>query len=579
MRSARKPVADTLLGRLADAMAHRGPDGSGRYVAGNVAMVQTRLAIIDLATGDQPFFGPNGTALVANGEIYNYLELRAELGQERFQTASDCEVPLALYADGMADAFDRLRGMYALALHDPAYGRLMLTRDPFGIKPLYYIEDEDGIAFASEPQALLAAGLVRPELVSEKAAELLQLQFTTGRETAFQGIYRVLPGETLIVEGGHIVARRQRSALPRGLLHADSESALLDRLEQVLVESIRMHLASDVGCGMFLSGGIDSSVILALVAREADRPIRTYTVGFPGTTAHDEREAAARLTQRFCAEHATIGFEETDFWRMLPRVAKAVDDPTSDYAALPTFKLAELAAAEQKVVLTGEGGDELFAGYGRYRAADRPWWRGGKRLRSRGILDGLGVLGSDDQGWRDGMTVAEVAANLPGRTRLQAAQALDCVDWLPQDLLTKLDRCLMAHGLEGRTPFLDPKVAAFAFALPDRLKINRRFGKWLLRQLLDRLAPGFGAFERKRGFTVPVAEWIRARGGALPGLVAAQPGVQAMCRPDVVAGLFQAGDKRSGQAAWGLLFFALWHQVHILGAEPAGSPEETLAGG
>ncbi|MGY9056144.1 MAG: asparagine synthase (glutamine-hydrolyzing) [Alphaproteobacteria bacterium] len=566
-----------LLSRLADALSHRGPDGSGRHVTDDVGMVQTRLAIIDLATGDQPLYGPSGHALVANGEIYNYKALREALGVDRLQTQSDCEPPLALYADGAEASFDQLRGMYAIALHDPARRRVVLTRDPFGIKPLYIAETTDGVAFASEAKALIAAGVVPAELDLAKAEELLQLQFTTGADTAFSGITRVLPGETLVIEGGHIVSRRLRPALPSGGPEPVDEAAALATLDRVLTDSTRVHLQSDVGYGMFLSGGIDSSVLLSLIAREADHPVRAYTAGFPGTNVHDERDAAAALAKRCGAEHVEVDFTAADFWSLLPQVAAALDDPCADYAALPTFKLAGVAAEEQKVVLMGEGGDELFGGYGRYRAAMRPWWRGGKRPRGRGIMDGLGVLRTEDQSWRDGILSSEIAADQGGRSRLQVAQALDCADWLPQDLLTKLDRCLMAHGLEGRTPFLDPEVAQMAFRLPDRLKVRGRTGKWLLRQLLEQLAPGFGAFERKRGFTVPVAEWIRARPGNLAEMVAAQPGVQQLCRPDAIKGLFSASDKRAGQAAWSLLFFATWHQIHIGGAEPAGSPEETLA--
>lgn len=567
----------SILQRLADALAHRGPDGRGHHIAGDTGLVQTRLAIIDLETGDQPLFGPGGLTLVANGEIYNHLALRDALGRERFRTGSDCEPPLALYADKTEAGLDRLRGMYALALHDVANGRLVLARDPFGIKPLYYVEGPQGFAFASEPHALIAAGLASAELEPEKATELVQLQFTTGAETIWRDIRRVLPGETLIVEGGHVVARRRRAALPiTGPLQID-EAEALSRLEAVLTESVRLHLQSDVGYGLFLSGGIDSSLLLALMARESDAPIQAYTVGFPGTGVHDERSAAAALARTFGANHHEVAFGEADFWHLLPQVAAALDDPTADYATLPTFKLASLAAQQQKVVLSGEGGDELFAGYGRYRSALRPWWRGGRAPRARGLLDQPGLLRTHGTTWRDGIAAAEAMAQLPARSRLQVAQAVDCADWLPHDLLIKLDRCLMAHGLEGRTPYLDPEVAAFAFCLPDPLKVKGRTGKWLQRTLLDKLAPDFQAFAPKKGFTVPVAEWIRARGASLADLVAAQPGVDALCHPEKVRAVFAASDKRAGQAAWSLLFFALWHQIHSLGHSPGPSPEETLS--
>jgi len=259
-------------------------------------------------------------------------------------------------------------------------------------------------------------------------------------------------------------------------------------------------------------------------------------------------------------------------------IAAAVDDPAADYAIVPTWRLAKAAhAAALKVVLSGEGGDELFAGYGRYRSAMRPWWLGGRAMRRRGTFEGLGVLRAASIGWRDGVAADEAVAGTGGRTRLQAAQAVDVAGWLPNDLLTKLDRCLMAHGVEGRTPFLDSEVAAFAFRLPDRLKIRGERGKWLLRRWLDRTLPAAGAFAAKRGFTVPVAEWIRAEGARLGPLVARAPGVAEIAEAAAVEALFRAEGKRTGFAAWTLLFWALWHRRHALGLRPDGDVFHCLA--
>jgi asparagine synthase (glutamine-hydrolysing) len=220
--------------------------------------------------------------------------------------------------------------------------------------------------------------------------------------------------------------------------------------------------------GMFLSGGIDSSAILAMMARLNARPVKAFTIGFSRTDAIDERQAAHAVATELGAEHIEVEFRESDFWFLLPEIAQAMDDPAADYAVLPTYKLAATAReAGLKVILSGEGGDELFAGYGRYRSVTRPWWAGGKLLRARGNLDKLGLLRGDLAGWRDGVAAAELNSQRDGRTRLQVAQATDCADWLPNNLLIKLDRCLMAHGVEGRTPFLDPAVARFAFSLPD----------------------------------------------------------------------------------------------------------------
>ncbi|MBM3597442.1 MAG: asparagine synthase (glutamine-hydrolyzing) [Alphaproteobacteria bacterium] len=585
MTSGNRAPDAALLDRLSLALAHRGPDGQGRHIQGNVGFLQNRLAIIDLVTGDQPLYEPGGAALVANGEIYNYVELRQDMAARglgnSFKTNSDFEPALHLYRRDGLGYLDQLRGMYAIALHDPVAGQLVLSRDPFGIKPLYYMELPQGLAFASEPQALIAAGLVPATLVPSARDELVQLQFTTGRETPFAGIFRLLPGETLVVADGRIVERRRRAALPAEGPVDWSEGEALERLDQALIDSVRVHQRSDVPYGMFLSGGIDSSAVLALMARLNDRPVRCFTAGFSGTAAADERQHARKLANELGAKHSEVDFSEADFHALLPAIAASVDDPTADYAILPTWKLAREARGEVKVVLSGEGGDEMFAGYGRYRSAMRPWWLGGRMARGRGMFDGLGVLREDKPNWRDGIAAVEATESLPGRSRLQIAQAVDCAHWLPNDLLTKLDRCLMAHAIEGRTPFLDPVVASVAFRLPDKLKVKGQLGKWLLRRWLQERLPSADAYTRKRGFTVPVAEWIAAAAGRLGALVAAQPGVTELCRPDRVQILFRdlasKGGKRRGFAAWTLLYYALWHQRHMLGFAPEGDITAALA--
>jgi asparagine synthase (glutamine-hydrolysing) len=552
-----------LLDKLARAMAHRGPDGEGRYIKNGVGLIQVRLAIIDLEGGRQPLLDPKGGVLIGNGEIYNYRELAADLPDAAFATQSDCEPPLHLWREAGAAYAGRLRGMYALAIFDPDTKRLTLSRDPFGIKPLYYAETEKGFVFASEAQALVAAGLVAPSLDETARDELLQLQFTTQSRTIFKNIFRLLPGETVVVEKGRIVERHRLQALPAGGQHQNTQDGLLYELDGVLAESVAFHQRSDVPYGMFLSGGIDSSALLALMARLNERPVLAFTAHFPGTGAKDERGYAARVAKELGAQRIDVPFAEEDFWTLLPAVAAAMDDPAADYATLPTYKLAMEARKHVKVILSGEGGDELFAGYGRYRQAMRPW-PFAKKMRRHGTFDGLGVLRNPPIQWRAGIELAEREALLPGRTPLQIAQAVDCADWLPNDLLTKLDRCLMAHGVEGRVPFLDPVVAGFAFRLPDAMKVHKGLGKWALRRWLDKVLPVAGAFDKKRGFTVPVGDWIGARGHLLGPLVAAQPGIREICQPKAVEGLFRHAGKQ-GFAAWTLLFYALWHGRHMLG--------------
>jgi asparagine synthase (glutamine-hydrolysing) len=577
------PPDSGVLDRLSAALAHRGPDGSGRHISGNVGMVQTRLAIIDLETGDQPLYargedGATKAALVANGEIYNYIELKQKMPDTAFATGSDSEPPLHLYLRHGTDFTTRLRGMYAIAIHDLDADRLVLVRDPFGIKPLYYSETGNGFLFASEPQAILRSGCMDTQLNSERRDELLALQFTTGRETAFKDIYRMLPGETLVIEGGRIVSRSRRAALPDGQPTKTSEAQALDALDDALSDSVGVHQRSDVPYGMFFSGGIDSSILLAMMSRLNERPVRALTAGFSGTKVHDERDHARAVATVAGADHIEVEFSKDDFFSLLPTIAATMDDPTADYAVLPTYKLAARARQEGlKVVLSGEGADELFAGYGRYRHAARPWPLT-RPMRRKGILHGLGVLRDEPAHWRDGIAAAELDASTRGRTALQVAQAIDCADWLPADLLTKLDRCLMAHGVEGRVPFLDPVIAELAFSLPDSLKIRKRRGKWLLRRWLESGLPAARPFDAKRGFTVPVGEWIADRSRELAPLVARQPGIQEVCLSGAVETLFSNSGKQQGKAQWTLLFYALWHHAHILGQPVQGDVFDALSG-
>ncbi|MBM3585837.1 MAG: asparagine synthase (glutamine-hydrolyzing) [Alphaproteobacteria bacterium] len=572
-------MPEGLAGRLAAALAHRGPDGVGIRHVGDTLLVNRRLAIIDVAGGAQPLVAPDGTALIANAEIYDYVERRAALGETRFASGSDCEVPLALYrARGGAFA-DDLRGMYAIAVHDPMRARLVLARDPFGIKPLYIAETEHGLAFASEIGALVAAGLAVRRLNATARDELLALQFTCGGETVIEGVRRVLPGETIVVSQGRIVERRRRPALPEGGPTAWSEAEALERFDAVWAESVALHRRSDVPYGIFLSGGLDSGAVLAAMARQGLDGVTAFTIAFSGADARDEAAEAARAAAAAGARHVAVPFGEDDFWSLLPGTVAALDDPVADYAAVPTYKLAAEAARVVKAVLTGEGGDELFAGYGRYRSALRPWWLAGRAARRRAALAGLGVLRTEPTVWRDGIAAARALAATPGRTALQVEQATEVAEWLHADLLTKVDRCLMAHGLEGRTPFLDPAVAAFAFALPDALKVRGRMGKWLLRRWLDRQAPAARSFAAKRGFTVPVGMWIARRADTLGPMVARSPALAELCRPEPVAALFRAAArKRHGMAAWMLLFYALWHRHHVEGRPLAGDVVDALGG-
>lgn len=541
---------------MIEALTHRGPNGVFVEETPGRSLAHARLSIIDLEGGWQPLHAA-GCTVIGNGEIYNYVELAAEFGlADQLATGSDFEPLLHIYAQEGPAAFQRLRGMYAFCLIG-ADGRTWLVRDPFGIKPLYVLEHEGSVAFASEPRAFLAAGLIAPELSEDRARELRAFNYTLTDETIFKGLRRLAPGEIVEVVDGKLVAHRVRPAVPVRTVRGGDETALLSRLDAVLEDSVKVHQRSDVPYGLFLSGGIDSATIATLMSRLNARPVTAFTCGFDAPGARDERAQAERVATALNLDWRETTFDEEDFWRILPQVAWAMDDPTADYASLPTYKLAEAAKGTLTVVLTGEGGDELFGGYGRYRRALRPAWLGGRAAEPR--TPDAGVLAR----WR------EQAQAPHGLTRLQQAQWADIATWLPNDLLTKLDRCLMAHGLEGRTPFLDAKVADFAFPLPDRFKVRGRYGKWLLRKWLERACPAADPWARKQGFTVPVDAWIQPRAGEIGARIGQVAAVRRVLEPDAAAAVFAT----PSAARWPMLFFAVWSLIHLEGA----SPNEALA--
>ncbi len=566
-------VDRSALERLSQALRHRGPDSCGVHVDGGVGLVDTRLAIVDVAGGRQPLYGPRGAALVANGEIYNAPELRAELGG-RFATGSDCEPAVHLYERRGVDYAQALRGMYAIAIHDAAAGRVLLSRDPFGIKPIYYVQSEALFAFASEPQALFAAGLARPALRPGATSELMQLKHVTGELTAFAGVHRVEPGETLVLEDARIVERLRIATVPPRRRDRMRRAQAVERFDAVMADSVAAHLRTDVPYGLFFSGGVDSTILLHLMRRLSATPVRALTIGYEGRDPADESFAALEAARALGADCTRVEMGADDFWRLAPQVAAAVDDPTADPAVLPTYALGRAAReAGLKVVLGGEGADELFGGYARYRRATVPLI-GRRDGDKRGVFDDVAPLAQAFAGWSAGWDA--IAAAAPGATRLDRLQALDCEERLPNSLLVKLDRCLMANSVEGRTPFLDRSVADFAATLPERLRANPRHGKVLLRHWLARHAPETRPFARKRGFNPPVGGWMHARREELAPLVAAQPGVAAFADAKTVAAAL--ADARSNpQPAWSLLYYALWHAARVMGRPFDGDIAQALS--
>lgn len=596
----RAPVDRAGLEPVAAALAHRGPDGRGIYCDGPMGLVHTRLAIIDLAHGAQPLYSDDGMlAVVANGEIYNYVELRAELEAQghRFATNSDCEPLLYAYRQWGEAFLSRIEGMYAFALYDRARGKLLLARDRLGIKPLFLAERGGRLHFASELKALFRLAGERPTVDAYGLLQYLQNAFATGASTLCRGIERVLPGEAVLV-GERGIERRWRYWSPLAVRRREiGFEQAADEFEQLMTTVCREHLRSDVPFGLFLSGGVDSSVLLALLRRHAgDLPLRTYSVGFPASSVESELDQAAAMARRCGTEHVALHVAPAALWRRLPHAVWAADELMADPANLPVSFIAERAALDVRMVFSGEGGDEVFAGYGRYRRlrlqrllADflAP---GSGGFRTRPTIDtalGRALFGEEllaaARAWR--LPFIRCWRETPEDwTDIQRMQYTDTMTWLPDDLLVKADRMSMAHGLEARVPYLDHRVVEFGLALPDRLKVANGTGKIFLRRFGERLLPKGGLDRPKRGFTVPVRDMLRAETAArLAEALASSPAIRRWFRPEGVRVLADESRSqgRGATTAWRLLQFALWHRLFVEsdGGAPGRSvdPLELLA--
>ena len=566
---------------MAGQLAHRGPDDSGIHCSGPVGLAQTRLSIIGLATGHQPMVSEDGRlALAANGEVYNYIELNAALraSGRRLLTDSDSETILHAYAVHGLGFLTQLRGMYAFALHDAAAGRLILGRDRLGIKPLFYVRLPDRIAFASEIKALLPILPERPRVEPAALRQFLQNQFASGEETLIAGIKRVLPGEALVIDQELRIERHRywsaRDIAPRRIGFEEARA----ELDGLMHEAMREHMRSDVPFGLFLSGGVDSAVLAAMLHAHGAGRIKSYSVGYRGTRMAHELDEAARVAEHFGLDHHPLELELGQVFGRIPHSIWCADELMRDYACLPTSILAQTAGADLKVVFSGEGGDEVFAGYGRYRPplAER-WFKailhpGSGGFRTRGQWAGhwsrrlfgtaLKAAPGPDRApflraWR------ETPANW---SDMQRRQYTDLVTALPDNLLVKTDRMLMGFALEGRVPFLDHRLVEFGLSLPDALKVKGHQGKWLLKRWAEpRLPPGH-LNRRKRGFHVPVGDWLTGEVAEQMGRrLANNTGIREWFRTDAIPALVTARQhgQGGGRELFGLMQFAIWHRLFI----------------
>src|SRR6478736_2661622 len=545
--STRGTVDPSRLAAMSATLVQRGPDSDGAYLDGRVGLAARRLAIIDLATGDQPISNENGRiTVVQNGELYNYRELRRELEQagHRFSTSGDTEVLVHLYEEHGERFAERLRGMFAVALWDAERGRLVLARDPYGIKPLYYREAGGEIEFASELRAL-----PRGEVDLDALDAFLAFNSVPGPLTIFREVRKLQAGHVLTWENGRseIVRYARPAPVPADQVRGEDEAELVEELRARLRDSVRAHLVSDVPVGVLLSGGVDSSVLAALAAEEASEPLRTFSIGFE-ERSFDELADARLVAERYGTQHRELVLRP-DAALLLPALADAFDEPFADSSALPTYLVAQLAAEDVKVALSGEGGDELFGGYYTYAASLLAERLGGVASILRPMVERLPAStrkASLDyrakrfvraaplpplerhHGWKE-IFSPDARAELTGRRTgfdpvdllrarfaetegaelLARLQDVDLGTYLVDDLLVKTDRASMAHSLEARVPFLDPAVTNFAAALPAKHRVHGLRKKVLLRKAVAPLVPKEIVRGKKRGFSIPAAAWLR----------------------------------------------------------------------
>jgi asparagine synthase (glutamine-hydrolysing) len=600
------PADPERLARMSATLVHRGPDSDGSFADGPVALAARRLAIIDLETGDQPIANEDSTIhVVQNGELYNYRELRAELERQghRFRTHGDTEVLVHLYEQHGLDFARRLRGMFAVALWDVKASRLVLARDRFGIKPLYYRATADGLEFASELRAL-----PRGEIDLDALEAFLAFNSIPAPLTIFRDSRKLPPGHLLVWEGGEDRLERfaRHAPAPADELRDDDEAELVEELRARLRDSVRAHLVSDVPVGVLLSGGIDSSALAALAAEETPEALRTFSIGFE-ERSFDELGDARLIAERYSTQHRELVLRP-DAALLLPALAEAFDEPFADSSALPTYLVSRLAAQDVKVALSGEGGDELFGGYYTYVADLLAERAGGAARLARPLVERLPTSTARasldykakrfvraahlpplerHHGWKEifspdaraELTVRrsgfdpvgllrERFAETEGAELLARLQDVDLGTYLVDDLLVKTDRASMAHSLEARVPFLDTVVANLALMLPTRQRVSGLRKKVLLRKAVAPLLPDQIVKGKKRGFSIPAAAWLRgelepfARETLSPETLRRQ----GFFRPEAVTRLIEAhvaGKEDLSRQLWGVLAFTLWHERHV----------------
>jgi len=584
-----QPVDRATIGRMTRSIAHRGPDDEGFFIDGSVGLGFRRLSIIDLAGGHQPMADAEKTVwVVFNGEIYNFKELRQELQGKgyQFKTSCDTEVIVHGYKEWGTQVFDRLNGMFGLAIWDVPNQRLVVARDAMGIKLVYYKIDSGTLSFASETRAILAAQDSRPAVDPVALKLFLQFRYTPSPLTIFQGIRKLAPGTMLVVEKGHCREERWYNFTPTPFSKPKKENDAVHELLQLYREAVRRHLLSDVPLGILLSGGLDSGLLLGLM-NEHGSSWPAYTIGYGKSYADDELFDAAETASLFGARHVTVQLDQGEFERSLPRIVDCLEEPVAASSIVPMYFVSQRARQDVKVALIGQGPDELFGGYKRHLGVHYGgWWRGlpggvrsiiGRAVnglpRSETLKRGVYSLNNGDRLkryedvfslapsptisalFRDGVLpetqveqdlVAywrELAPQMEYIDELGGFQLLEIRSSLPDELLMYADKLSMAHSLEARVPYLDRTVVEYVQRLSANFKVRNGTRKWLHRQVCQSYLPRQILNRKKRGFAVNVVDdWFRSSmGGQIPAMLLDQNALLFdLLEPEPVAALLKA---------------------------------------
>jgi asparagine synthase (glutamine-hydrolysing) len=611
-------VSPSLLKAMADTIHHRGPDDEGYHVSGPIGLGFRRLSIIDLQSGHQPLANEDGSIwIVFNGEIYNYQELRAFLLSKGhvFKTQSDTEVIVHLYEEFGPACLDRLRGMFAFAIWDENAKTLLLARDRVGIKPLYYCLTDTSLVFASEIKAVLADPSVRREIAPELIDRFLTFLYVPGEETLLKGIRKLAPGHYLLIKDGKPVVRRYWDLhFPELFPSRHLKDAQAD-LVSLLNETVKLHMIADVPVGVLLSGGVDSTGVLSLAVHETDKKINSFTVGFSGDQVTDERPYARLAAEKFGTEHHEMTISAEDFAAFLPQYVWHMEEPVCEPPAIAMYYVSKLARNYVKVLLSGEGGDEAFAGYVNYRNLvwlerikrgvfplngvlarglslansllrfprlakyvplmndrfpDYYYSRTSSPYRYTGNLLGQ-VYSTDFAPAIDRELSLEPIRRLQARVRgqnlLDAMLYIDTKTSLPDDLLIKADKMTMANSIELRVPLLDHRVLEFAASLPPGLKIRGFTPKYILKKALSQKIPKAIRNRKKAGFPVPYESWLRndLKDIVWDVLTDRKTINRGYFRKDALEGLLQANSNGSdySKEIFSLLTLEMWQRTFL----------------